>query len=237
MKYIVYKTTSKINNKIYIGVHKTENPDVFDGYLGCGVYIYRPSSYNYPKTHFQYAVKKYGIENFTRTTIKIFDNEKDAYELETKIVNDDFIKRDDTYNIVLGGRDTSQFMVKVYMYDLDGNFEMEFESLISAAKYLNPNAKGGGHLPRAIKNRHQFLGHQFSYEKFENIGPIKAMKNRIHVEKPYSGEKVGRFDSCGNLLETFETMTDCVKAGYKNAKLVALGKRKSCNEFVFKYLN
>ena len=40
------------------------------------------------------------------------------------------------------------------MYDLDGNFEMEFESLIAAAKYLNPKATGGGHLPRAIKKRH-----------------------------------------------------------------------------------
>ena len=108
----------------------------------------------HPKTHFQYAVKKYGVKNFIRTTLRVFDTEEDAYKLEAEIVNEDFVKRDDTYNIVLGGRDTSQFMVKVYMYDLDGNFEMEFESLIAAAKYLNPDAKGGGHLPRAIKNRH-----------------------------------------------------------------------------------
>ena len=63
------------------------------------------------------------------------------------------------------------------------------------------------------------------------------MKNRLHVEKPYSGGKVGRFDKEGKLLETFETMTDCVKAGYKNAKLVALGKRNVCKGFVFKYLD
>lgn len=236
MKYIVYQTTSKVNNKIYIGVHKTEDPDKFDGYLGCGVYIYRPSSYMHPKTHFQYAVKKYGVKNFIRTTIKIFDTEKEAYKMEAEIVNQEFIEREDTYNLVLGGRDTSQFMVKVYMYNLDGEFEMEFESLIAAAKYLNPDAIGG-HLPRAIKNRHQFLGHQFSYEKVDNIGPIKAMKNRTTVEKPYTGGKVGRYDSIGNLLEVFETMTDCVKAGYKNAKLVALGKRNFCKGFVFKYLD
>jgi hypothetical protein len=44
MKYIVYLTTNnveKINgtNRIYVGVHKTENPEIFDGYIGCGVYI------------------------------------------------------------------------------------------------------------------------------------------------------------------------------------------------------
>lgn len=237
MKYIVYQTTSKINNKVYIGVHKTETPEKFDGYLGCGIYIYRPSSYMNPKTHFQYAVKKYGVKNFIRTTLKIFDTEEEAYKMEAEIVNQEFIEREDTYNLVLGGRDTSQFMVKVYMYDLDGNFEREFESLIAAAKFINPDATGGGHLPRAIKNRHQFLGHQFSYEKVDNIGPIKAMKNRIHVEKPYAGGKVGRYDSEGNLLEVFETMTNCVKAGYKNAKLVALGKRNFCKGFVFKYLD
>lgn len=237
MKYIVYQTTSKVNNKIYIGVHKIETPEKFDGYLGNGVYIYRPSSYMNPKTYFQYAVKKYGIKNFIRTTLKIFDTEEEAYKMEAEIVNQEFIEREDTYNLILGGRDVTQFMVKVYMYDLDGKFEKEFESLIAAAKYLNPNTTGGGHLPRAIKNRHQFLGHQFSYEKVENIGPIKAMKNRLKVEKPYSGGKVGRFDKEGNLLETFETMTDCVKAGYKNAKLVALGKRNVCKGFVFKYLD
>ena len=63
------------------------------------------------------------------------------------------------------------------------------------------------------------------------------MKNRLRVEKPYSGDKVGKFDIEGNLLETFETMTDCVKAGYKNAKQVALGKRNVCKGFVFKYLD
>ena len=237
MKYIVYQTINKINNKIYIGVHKTEDPDIFDGYLGNGVYINKLSSYSNPKTYFQFSIKKYGIKNFVRTIIKVFDNEKDAYKLESELVNEDFIKRNDTYNVVDGGRSTKQFMVKVYMYDLNGNFEMEFESLVSAAKFLNPNAVGGGHLPRAIKNRHQLLGHQFFYKKVKNIGPIKAMKNRIHNEKPYNKRKVGKFDKSGNLIEVFETMTNCVKAGYKNAKQVALGKRNYCKGFVFKYLD
>ena len=38
MKYIVYKTTNVLNGYIYVGVHKTLNPESFDGYLGCGIF-------------------------------------------------------------------------------------------------------------------------------------------------------------------------------------------------------
>ena len=37
-EYIVYMTINLVNNKIYIGVHKT-NLEFFDGYLGNGVYL------------------------------------------------------------------------------------------------------------------------------------------------------------------------------------------------------
>ena len=238
MKYIVYQTVNKVNNKIYVGVHGTETPDEFDGYLGNGVSIYRPATYLNPKTPFQYAVKKYGIKSFIRTTLKIFDKEEDAYKMEEEIVNEDFLKREDVYNLALGGRlpDCANPRKKVYMYDLDGNFEREFDSVNSAGRFLNPSAVGAGHLPRAIKEGHQFLGHQFSYEKVPFMKKLKHRTMRT-VDKPYIGGKVGRFNDEGKLLETFNTMTDCVKAGYKNAKLVAQGKREHCKGFVFKYLD
>lgn len=107
MKYIVYQTTCVINNKIYIGVHATMDPDIFDGYLGCGVYTNRPSTYSRPNTPFKCAVKKYGIKKFIRTTIQIFDTEEAAYKLEEVLVNEEFVKREDTYNLALGGRSLS----------------------------------------------------------------------------------------------------------------------------------
>ena len=64
MKYIVYITKNLVNNILYIGVHQTKDPEIFDGYIGCGVYINKPSSYAKPKTPFQYAVKKYGPKQF-----------------------------------------------------------------------------------------------------------------------------------------------------------------------------
>lgn len=101
--YIVYQVTNIVNNKIYIGVHKTKNPDIFDGYIGGGMYVNNPSSYAKPNSPYQYAMKKYGPSKFKRTTLKVFETAEDAYNLEAEIVNKDFIKRTDTYNSQLGG--------------------------------------------------------------------------------------------------------------------------------------
>lgn len=89
MTYIVYLTINKVNYKKYIGVHRTKNPDIFDGYLGCGVYRDCPSSYKRSNTPFQYAVNKYGVDNFKRITLATFNNELDAYTLESHLVTAD----------------------------------------------------------------------------------------------------------------------------------------------------
>lgn len=87
MKYIVYLTINLENNKIYIGKHKCEDPYVFDGYIGCGVKITAPSTYNKPQCAFQAAVLKYGVKNFRRITLRVFDDEQSALMLEKKISN------------------------------------------------------------------------------------------------------------------------------------------------------
>ena len=129
MKYIVYCTTNIVNKKIYVGQHLTENPNKYDHYLGCGVYDNKPSTYNKPKTAFQYAVQKYGPSNFKRVTIKVYDNVEDALALEAELVTKEFLQRKDVYNEVLGGNvgDTT-VAIKCDQYDLNGNFIAEYNS-------------------------------------------------------------------------------------------------------------
>ena len=239
MKYIVYQTVNKVNNKIYIGVHGTETDD-FDGYIGNGVSIYRPSTYMNPKTPFQCAVKKYGIKNFVRTTIKKFNTEKEAYNLEAELVNEDFIKRDDTYNLALGGKlnydNLHNPKKKVYMYDLEGNYIKEFSDINIATRTINPKAVNGSHIARAIKTGDVYQGYQWSYTKVPYMKK-KQVRKQSEFVKPYTGKKVARCDDNGNIIEIYKTATDCYKAGYTNVKKVLLGQRERCKGFKFKYLD
>ena len=88
MYYIIYKTTNTVNNKIYIGKHQTEN--LTDDYLGSGKILIQ-------------AIKKYGKEKFIKEILYKFDNEEEMNLMETKIVDEEFIIRKDTYNLALGG--------------------------------------------------------------------------------------------------------------------------------------
>lgn len=237
MKYLVYVTINKANNKIYVGVHQTNKE--FDGYIGCGVDITRPATIKHPKTPFQYAVKKYGFKNFVRITLAEFDNPTEAFELERQIVNAEFLKREDVYNVALGGRTHPEVwnkQRKVYMFDLDGKFVREFNGINEAAQTINPKAKNGSHISRAIKQGLVYQGYQWSYCREAIMKKRKARKLKSFTTS--QTKKVGRYDKSGKkLLEVFNTITACRKAGYSNANKVLTGERKLCNGYTFKYLD
>lgn len=88
MHYLIYKTTNTVNGKFYIGQHKTNNID--DGYLGSGTEIRR-------------AIKKYGPENFKKEILFDVEDAELLDLLEELIVDDDFVSREDTYNVIPGG--------------------------------------------------------------------------------------------------------------------------------------
>lgn len=73
---------------IYIGVHCSRS--IKDRYMGSG-------------TRIREAIKKEGIENFEKSILEFFENKEDMLKREREVVNKNFIKREDTYNVILGG--------------------------------------------------------------------------------------------------------------------------------------
>jgi len=88
--WILYQTTNKVNEKIYVGVHKLSDKKYSQYYLGSG-------------RNMKAALKKYGRANFIRVTLAEFSCAEDAYAAEAEMVNEEFIKRKDTYNLKTGG--------------------------------------------------------------------------------------------------------------------------------------
>lgn len=242
--YIVYMTICLANNKKYIGVHKTLDDTVFDGYLGSGVNMRDPRTYKHPKTPFQYAVKEFGFKNFKRTTLARFNNKEDAYKLEAELVNREWVQDPETYNKVLGGyggSDTNWNAKTIYVYNSEGEFVSEYPSTYSLCETLNVTDRM--HVSRAVKQGYLFHGFQLSYEKLpymkkyvknKYIGPrIGNITNHQFEQIP-----IGRFDyKTGELLEVYSCLTECRKAGYENAKKVIIGERKKCKGCSFRYLN
>lgn len=242
MKYLVYLTYCTASKKIYIGVHETENPNIFDGYLGNGVRINVPASYKHPTTPFKRAVKKYGIDKFRRITLAVFESKSDAYDLEAILVNDSFIKRQDTYNIKLGGSGGCPEILKkkIYMYDSNGDFVKEFNTLKECMNEIDPKAHNQSHISRAIKYGTRVRNYQFSYEKVPCMKKWKKLDDGDKRSKSMltrDTRKVGRFDDDGNLLEIFESSGAAQKAGYKNVQQVLKGLRQHVKGFVFKYID
>ena len=88
MFYYLYQITNNLNGKIYVGVHKTKSID--DGYMGSGKVI-------------RSAIAKHGIKNFTKVILEQFEDATAMYAREKEVVNEDFLLREDTYNLRRGG--------------------------------------------------------------------------------------------------------------------------------------
>lgn len=215
MKYIVYCTTNLVNNKIYVGVHKTEDPDKFDGYIGCGVKITMPSTFMNPKTPFQYAVKKYGIKNFKRTILYIFDDAKDAYNKEKEIVDETFIKQENTYNLILGGGEERP-TDPIYQFDDEGNLIKKWDTLTEAAEFFNcPN--------KSFKNAALYKEKLFDY--------FWSRNNEINREEYSKGtpkKPVYKYTKGGKLIKEFESLTECSKLENKKASSLITAIQGEC---------
>ena len=89
MRYIIYKIVNQVNGRYYIGRHATKN--INDSYMGSGKAILN-------------AIKKYGIESFTKEILAEASSREELWELEKQIVNDQIVNDPLSYNMAYGGK-------------------------------------------------------------------------------------------------------------------------------------
>jgi len=97
MKYTIYKTINLVNGKFYIGKHQTINEN--DSYLGSGKLLLS-------------AIKKYGVENFKKEVLFVYDREEDMNKKELEIITEQFVLDNNNYNIGVGGEGGPHFKGK-----------------------------------------------------------------------------------------------------------------------------
>lgn len=179
MYYIIYQITNIINGKIYIGAHQTDNLN--DSYFGSSKLL-------------TYAIKKYGKENFKKDIIHIFDDKENMYRKEAEIVNEEFVKRNDTYNIKPGGMGG--------FYHINQNQEQRQRTSVLASIKNKGKIR---HRPTKEEREESIARNKKMYElgigpyskeskdKLKNISISEEKRNRLRVVM--RGEKNNMFGS------------------------------------------
>jgi group I intron endonuclease len=180
MKYTIYKIINKIDGKIYIGKHQTENLD--DGYMGSGTILRR-------------AQKKHGIENFVKEIIHVFDNEEDMNETEKFIVTEEFCLREDTYNICVGGQGGFSYINRSNLNGIRGKNHTE-----ESKKKIAQTLTGKPHPKKPRYGVRPFLGKTHTEEtktkmrKPKNIGDCNSQFGTMWITDGTACKKIKSTD-------------------------------------------
>lgn len=218
--YIVYKTTNKINGKIYIGIHVTDLSKK-QTYIGCGVF--KKDLKKKVKKGFPEAVRKYGYENFERKILFTYPETEEGLKLalakEAELVDEDFVKRSDTYNLVPGGQYGGAFALQkqIAQYTIDGQFITVWDSITIAENELNLTS-----ISQNLTGKSKYCGDwQWKYFTGDtsDIDPVKIKEKSVY-----------QFDLSGNLIKRWKSASEASKQfdNFKSAKVsisrVCLGK-------------
>ena len=167
MLHTIYKITNVLNGKIYIGKHSTN--DIEDGYMCSGKYI-------------KMAISKYGVENFKKEILFTFDEEKEAYFVEKEIVNEEFIKRSDVYNAIIGGDSFES---------INSNVELRKEKNKKAAISMNKVTWNDPEFRR--RNRERMVLQNIRLRELGILGDPPDWTGRKHKEE--TKRKIGEKNS------------------------------------------
>lgn len=191
MFYYLYEIRNNLNGKIYVGVHKTK--DLNDGYMGSGKVI-------------QSAINKHGIENFTKVILEQFDDSVAMYAREKEVVTEEFLARDDVYNLRRGGSGGFDYINKNSLNFSSENWK-NYVSSGSLAKNGRLGAEASKDIPfdvRSANSKQAWIDHRekmiaASEEKIKKMSSPEILakkKEKFKLIGHQQGEKHSQFGTC-----------------------------------------
>jgi len=212
MFYILYQVTNTVNGKIYVGVHKTKKLD--DGYMGSGKVI-------------NSAIKKYGIENFTRVILEQFENSTAMFAREKEVVTEEFLAREDTYNLRRGGFGGFDYINSTISSEQKQRRSSKGGKATSKIRKENPeiNDKVNRISSETLKQSH-LLG-KIKYYQFAGRKHSEASKLKIGGANTQQGVKNSQFGKMWitNEIESKKILkNDPVPEGWRAGRVVCVKK-------------
>lgn len=189
--YIVYKILNKINNKFYVGVHKTT--DINDDYYGSGNSI-------------KAAIEKYGKENFSKEILHVFTNARKAFEKEKEIVTKELINSEMCYNIKEGGHGGFDHVMKTGLHRSSQGRKIIHKDEKQTKVKLE-------HLNEYLENGWKLGFRPSSIEKMSESGKIK-IQSEEHKRKNSETKK-----GCVRMLNPYTSKMKFVKKDQVNKLL------------------
>lgn len=160
--YIIYKIINKINDKFYIGWHKTI--DINDEYYGSGLCI-------------KAAIEKYGKQNFKKEILYVFSSRKDAVDKEKELVTEDLVNDPMCYNLTIGGQGGFHYIRKQDKHKSNkGRKIIHNKAINKTTKVLNKD------LQKYLDAGWELGFHPDSLKKMSEAGKIK-IQNETHRKK------------------------------------------------------
>lgn len=174
--FLIYKITNLINGMIYIGRHKTKNKD--DDYMGSGIWLKK-------------SQEKYGLDKFKKEIIFECQSEEDMIKLESEIVDELFVSRIDTYNLIVGGlRDGWNYVNKNKLNNKSNQYLMTWDRCKKDPEYfefLKQKISNSVKLSITI-NGHNWIGRKHKQEAKDKIGKANSISQK--------GKNNSRYGTC-----------------------------------------
>lgn len=170
----MYQIKNKLNGKIYVGIHKTS--DMNDGYMGSGKVI-------------RAAINKYGIENFEKTILETFETSEEMFKREKEVVTEDFLLRNDVYNLRRGGSGGFDYINKQGLQKIARQNTNEKLAKKYGPKFLSILGKKGSDTQKNNGQLAQSIARLKNYKGFKSVSQMQKAQQKANSPEAIQKKK------------------------------------------------